>query len=399
MKTPSLLLCPKIQRIDPVDPLIWLESQSLFPKIYWKERSGKTTYAAVGSVLELNEIPDFTKDEYSNLRFFGGMSFFSKNSDRIWNNFPDYKFILPEFVLKITQDETLLIQYGERDLPPAQFRSPLQFPQNYKRDDSPSYDIWCEKISGLLEKIQSQELEKVVMGRKTTLTFDQHISPLKLLPHLSKETQTLFAFQISEDEAFIGATPEKLYERKGLSIASDALAGTRPKGQNRKEEEKFAEELLQADKELREFGFVKDFLFSALESKCDTLHWESPLSIKSSSTVQHLYQKLLGTLKSEVTDKELIDLLHPTPALGGKPRAGALEHLMKEEPFSRGWYGAPIGWVEKDSADIAVGIRSALIQKNSMHLFAAAGIVKGSDPKQEWEEIEHKISNYLRIFS
>ena len=242
-----------------------------------------------------------------------------------------------------------------------------------------------------------KSLKKSSWDVKPLFTLIDHCPLFPILPLLPKDGHTVFAYQLSEEETFLGSTPEKLYERNNLEIASDALAGTKPKGKTQEEEEKFRQELVESDKEQREFAFVKDFLFSTLTSKCNTLHWQTP-SIRSSSTVQHLYQKLIGQLKEGITDRDLIALLHPTPALGGKPKRAALEHLMNEEPFARGWYGAPIGWIEQNSADIAVAIRSCLMQKNTMHLFAAAGIVKGSDPMQEWEEIEHKLSQFLRIF-
>lgn len=391
------LISKKVRSIPFIDPIKWLECQNLFPKIYWKERSGNTTYAAVGELLSLQEIPDFRCEDYSDLRFFGGLSFFPEKQHSIWSNFPTCRFILPEFILKVTKDETQLIQYGNRELPKEIIPRNVALCSKIERTDLPSKDHWIEKITALLQKIENKELEKVVMGRKSTLHLDRSLSPYSILPLLPKDGHTVFSYQLSEEEAFLGSSPEKLYERNDREIASDALAGTRPKGKTQEEEEKFRQELVESDKEQREFAFVKDFLFSTLTSKCNILHWQTP-SIRSSSTVQHLYQKLIGQLKEGITDRDLIALLHPTPALGGKPKRAALEHLMNEEPFARGWYGAPIGWIEQNSADIAVAIRSCLMQKNTMHLFAAAGIVKGSDPMQEWEEIEHKLSQFLRIF-
>lgn len=68
------------------------------------------------------------------------------------------------------------------------------------------------------------------------------------------------------------------------------------------------------------------------------------------------------------------------------------------EPFRRGWYGAPLGWFSEHEADVTVGIRSALIQNCQVQLYAGAGIVQGSDAQQEWEELENKISSFMKLW-
>ena len=98
-------------------------------------------------------------------------------------------------------------------------------------------------------------------------------------------------------------------------------------------------------------------------------------------------------------DGEIIHKLHPTPAVGGYPKKQALEAIEEIEPFERGWYAAPVGWVGYDRAEFAVAIRSSLIVKNKVALFAGAGIVSGSQPEAEWEELENKIRNFRQIFS
>jgi menaquinone-specific isochorismate synthase len=112
--------------------------------------------------------------------------------------------------------------------------------------------------------------------------------------------------------------------------------------------------------------------------------------------VQHLYNRFSGTLKPQVTDRDLLQALHPTPAMGGFPREKALAFLEKRECFDRGWYAAPLGWISPDRADFVVGIRSALVLGNDLHVFAGGGIVQGSIPQQEWEELEHKISPFKK---
>lgn len=72
-----------------------------------------------------------------------------------------------------------------------------------------------------------------------------------------------------------------------------------------------------------------------------------------------------------------------------------MDEIKKNEHFDRGWYAAPLGWITMNDSHQIVGIRSALIANNQIHLFAGAGIVKGSIPQNEWKELENKISQYI----
>src|SRR5699024_1519296 len=95
---------------------------------------------------------------------------------------------------------------------------------------------------------------------------------------------------------------------------------------------------------------------------------------------------------------DLIKTLHPTPALGGVPTNKALQFIRAEEPFDRGWYGAPIGWLDgAGNSEFAVAIRSGLIQKDEMSLFAGCGVMADSDPEEEYEETAVKFLPMLSI--
>lgn len=113
--------------------------------------------------------------------------------------------------------------------------------------------------------------------------------------------------------------------------------------------------------------------------------------------VQHLYTPCNGILFDEVSDAEILPMLHPTPAVGGYPREQALTVIEKIEPFQRGWYAAPVGWVGHDTTEFAVAIRSGLVENNQLSLFSGAGIVEGSKPEKEWQEIENKIGSFLQV--
>ena len=102
-------------------------------------------------------------------------------------------------------------------------------------------------------------------------------------------------------------------------------------------------------------------------------------------------QTSTGKIFKSESKTELLKKLHPTPAVGGFPRAEAVKFIQQHEDFDRGWYAAPIGWINTSgNGEFAVAIRSGLIMKNQVRFFAGCGIVQDSDPQKEWEETNMK---------
>ncbi|MCK4460341.1 MAG: isochorismate synthase, partial [candidate division Zixibacteria bacterium] len=234
----------------------------------------------------------------------------------------------------------------------------------------------------------------------TTLEFDVTVDPLRLLRHLKVRSTGCFhfCFQFSGSAAFIGASPERLYRRVGRHIESEAVAGTRPRGATSDEDTRISRELLASEKDVTEHTFVVDDIARVLRRICR--HWrtvegDAAGSLMKLARVQHLVTRLEGELADDYDDSAILTRLHPTSAVGGVPTSRAIPMITKLEPFDRGWYAAPVGWVGSDSAEFAVGIRSGLVDGRKLHLYSGAGIVQGSSAEEEWREIDSKLSGFL----
>ena len=198
-----------------------------------------------------------------------------------------------------------------------------------------------------------------------------------------------FAFQFKKI-VFLGASPERLYRRYGRFIESEALAGTMAKSVDPK--------ILQSSRKNQyEHALVVDAIQAAFKDLCTAYSYPKSPGVLTVPCGHHLMTKFQGQLKDGVNDEDILQSLHPTPALGGSPRQRALAIIRKLEGFSRGWYGAPIGYVGWDGAEFVVGIRSGLACGKKLSVFAGAGIVQGSKPQEEWDEVENKISNFIKI--
>jgi menaquinone-specific isochorismate synthase len=112
--------------------------------------------------------------------------------------------------------------------------------------------------------------------------------------------------------------------------------------------------------------------------------------------IQHLESEIRARVQGR-TVLELLEALHPTPAVCGYPRDEALEFLRGEEPFDRGWYAGPVGFFDEDgNGAFAPALRSAVAHGRTWRLFAGAGIVAGSRPELEWAETGIKFEPVLR---
>ncbi|QVL56736.1 MAG: isochorismate synthase [Simkaniaceae bacterium] len=372
------------------DIFAFLEEQTLYPKVYW-ENPEDGIIAGMGKAIQLDHLPKF--DSIEGPRFFGGSDFMQRERGT-WGDFPETAYFLPLIEIEKRSYGTFLcVNRIEENLNIhlRQENSLATIGNNISRFDSPSFPVWEQEIREILQGIEREDFLKVVLARCTRFEFDKPLSPYTILKSL--EGKNRFSFQFSPDSAFIGVSPETLYRRKQAIVESAAVAGTRPRGQTEEEDHTLTKDLLTNPKEQHEFQVVRNMVNKALAPLCKKLEMQDKKVLKT-PTVQHLYHTFQGTLKEEMDDSALIQALHPTPAVGGSPRKEAFQEIKNRENFDRGWYAAPIGWVSPKEAHHLVGIRSALIEKNVLCLFAGTGIVMGSIPSKEWDELEHKIKQY-----
>jgi isochorismate synthase EntC len=112
--------------------------------------------------------------------------------------------------------------------------------------------------------------------------------------------------------------------------------------------------------------------------------------------VQHLHTPIAGTLGTPVHVLQLLERLHPTPAVAGTPTQTALEWINAHEASPRGWYAGPIGWFDRNgNGEFVVALRSALLTPDAAYVYAGAGIVAASDPYKEYQETELKMKTML----
>jgi isochorismate synthase len=142
---------------------------------------------------------------------------------------------------------------------------------------------------------------------------------------------------------------------------------------------------------------VVEAVAEALRPLCEELSWDPEPVLLATANVWHLATRFRGVLRDPAPSAlEVVAALHPTPAVGGAARDEALRTIAELEPFDRGAYAGPVGWMDaRGDGEWAIALRCAELRGSTARLFAGAGIVAGSVPELELDETERKFRAFL----
>lgn len=345
--------------------------------------------------------------------------------DNTWSVFHPAHFILPHLQLtRLGDDNWLSINVllpaeanlrsereHLREALALRYRWMLQVSQN--PDASPAHSTnpvvdlsypmslaaWTEMIESALEGMRTGDFQKVVLARMCEIRCQSLIDIETALETLGENYPGCyrFLFEPQPRHAFFGATPELLAAVQGENLSSMALAGSIRRGKSPEEDAWLEKEILQDKKERLEHALVVDELRQRLADHCKVLDIANQPEVLKLGNIQHLYTPVKGKMSHPRGILPEIERLHPTPALGGMPRNAAMRFIRQAEPVTRGWYAAPVGWINARMDGVfGVAIRSAVTQNERAWLYAGAGIVSDSEASKEWDETALKFRPALQ---
>ncbi len=270
---------------------------------------------------------------------------------------------------------------------------PAERPTRFLVSSVQSRTRWSTEVLAALHAIEAGDLEKVVLAREVVVESDLPFSRRDVLSRLVASQPDCFVYAAG---AMVGASPELLVARRGKRVSSLPMAGTVSRAGG---DDDRVEGLAHSQKDRREHQLVVDAVVRALETCCDAVRADGVPVLARLTDVAHLATRIEAvTADSGPSALELARLLSPTPAIAGAPRDAALAFLARLEPFARGCYGGPVGWVDsRGDGEWAVALRGAELHRRRARLLAGAGIVAGSDPDAEWAETEAKLTPMLRV--
>ncbi len=363
----QLKAAPRVESIPKIDLLGHLLHAKIYPKFYYSARDGSRSFVALGKIATVAE-NELLED---GVRAVGAFTFEATHLGEA--------LYIPEYIIEEKNGAFTLTCFTEKGVclkscqaqsaKKATLLNTIHFPDR---------ETWNNRV-------KNSPLEKIVMGRKTVQTYSSAINPYNLIQRLKKSispkknSATLFFYENQPGSVFLGASPEMLFSLTQQSFESESLAATLPLKSERN----------WSDKERREFELVKRYIEETLLPLTEEQKWSGSDSVKTSAAVKHLYNKISGTIKSDTSAWDLLRALHPTPAMAGIPKKAAKGYIHSSE--TRGFFTAPIGWMENGRAEFAAAIRCATIKGCEVSLHAAAGILADSDPDSEWEELDIKM--------
>ena len=326
--------------------------------------------------------------------------------DPRWAGFPDALVTVPRVLITRECDKTSLTlnaQVSPREDLDALISStlmelldpqpvpPAGAPARPTPDSSEETDprqAWDMAVNALTDQIAAGRAAKVVLARRLDVQTSPELTIDAVLQRLRERFPACTVFAVRNGGAcFLGATPETLVELHADIVSTDCLAGSARRGSTPAEDAYLAACLLEDDKERREHGLVATYIREALDGVCSDIRIAEQPEVRRMANVQHLYTPVTARTAGRRHVLELVERLHPTPAVAGVPRQRALCLIEQHEGFDRGWYAGPLGWVDAEgNGEFAVALRSALVGDGWASLFAGCGIVAGSDPAREYAE-------------
>lgn len=256
-----------------------------------------------------------------------------------------------------------------------------------------------EAFRGLVKRavaeVESGRLAKVVAARSAHVSWAA--APWNVLDVLRRRYPTCATYGVFRgDSVFLGASPELLVDLRDGIVTSTALAGTVERGGDELADARLEERLRHDPKELAEHQYVVQGLRKALHEAGVEIDAQRALEIVKLANVQHLAAPVTGRAPAGSGILDLVDAVHPTPAVAGLPRSAALDWLAANERLDRGWYAGPVGFVDSSlEGSFRAALRCALLRGDRARVFAGAGIVAGSQPERELAETTVKLRAML----
>ncbi len=392
-----------------VELLAWLKAQEMYPQFYLNYRDKPISVATIGKVRSFSD--ENLAQQFVLTHDFplvGGLTF-DKQA----------KFWLPRLLLEKVENTLYVNVYWDnrQDFANEQ-QSCLQVVETlqkftalqsvkqtiHKIDQKASAEIWSNWIQQALGEIEQGHLSKVVLANQTEFLFTQAIDAKDFLAESERKNIGCYHFLLAENAncTFVGSSPERLYARQDHYVHTEALAGTATITDNPTYNQQQADWLLNDNKNDHENRLVVQGICDNLRPYVNNIQ-VSDVEVKQLRQVQHLRRCIQAELNDSATDSACLRAIHPTAAVSGLPQQSAVQFLQKTENFDRSWYAGTLGIMRKQQAEFCVTIRSAFIEQQAeqhkIRVFAGAGIVAGSVPLLEWQEIERKASSLLSLLT
>ena len=265
------------------------------------------------------------------------------------------------------------------------------------RSGTQSRDGFEASVQLAIDAIEKGTAKKVVLARDLTTATPQDFDIRPVLAKLADKYPSCWVYSV---DGTFGASPELLVRVAHGQVSARVLAGTAGRGTDPAVDQAIAAALAGSSKNLAEHTFAVDSLVQALEPFCDHVDADSEPFSLALPNVWHLASDVHGVLKQDSSVLDLADALHPTAAVAGTPRSAAQQLIEQLEPFDRGRYAGPVGWIGADGdGEWAIALRGGQLGSDEITAYAGCGIVAESEPSAELAETDLKFQPIIGALS
>ena len=260
---------------------------------------------------------------------------------------------------------------------------------------------YCEMVEKAKHYIYEGDIFQVVLSNR--LEADYEGSLLNAYRVLRTINPSPYMFYFSSDDIEVaGASPETLVKLEDGVLHTFPLAGTKPRGKNKEEDDEFEKILLTDEKERAEHNMLVDLGRNDIGkiSKFGTVEVENYMDILRYSHVMHIGSTVKGEIRDDKTSLDAVDAVLPAGTLSGAPKIRAMEIINELENNKRGIYGGAIGYIDfTGNLDTCIAIRTAFKKNGKVFVRSGAGIVADSVPESEYNECINKAKAVMNAVS
>ena len=376
---------------DPARPLVWQRRGDGLVgagTALALQRDGSFR-AAWARVVEAAEIDDPLTLPGTGLVALGALPF-DPHSAR------DGAMIVPEWIVGRHGGRAWATRIHPLGSPAPEPRAPIEYGPHWSATLGPgalTADGYQRIVRAGLDAIAAGKVSKVVLARDLAGTVPEHADLRRLVRALASGYPDTWAFAV---DGLIGASPETLVTVHGGTVTARVLAGTATRGADPDADTAAALALVTSTKDQDEHGFAVQSVLASLAPHTSVVTAsEQPFTLKLPN-VWHLATDIEGRLADAASALDLVAALQPTAAVAGTPTDRALDLIRRLEPFDRGRYAGPVGWIDANGdGEWAIALRCAQFAapgtgERAFTAYAGAGIVAGSDPDAELLETRVK---------
>ena len=255
-----------------------------------------------------------------------------------------------------------------------------------------------EMVEAAKEYIRAGDIFQVVPSQRFTGDFE--LSALAMYRSLRHLNPSPYMFYVNlKDYSLVGSSPEILVRVQNEEVVGRPIAGTRPRGSDRKHDLELEKDLLSDAKECAEHLMLLDLGRNDIGrvSKVGSVHVKEQFVIERYSHVMHIVSEVRGHIKEHCSETDAIKAAFPVGTVSGAPKIRAMEIIDELEAVKRKFYAGGVGYISSSgNVDICIALRTSLLKDNKIYIQAGGGVVADSDPEAEYQESLNKAKALMK---